>query len=802
MKLESILAPVLAALAAGALAQPAPTVGIAYPLAVQRGQTADVNLYGANLDGASALLFSGDPGLSAEVPPPSGPGVDLVFSGDGIRREREDARVLTTKVSAAPDAPLGERELRALTPAGVSAPVRFFVDDLPQIYEDASNVSMEKAQSIALPVAINNAIRNAAESDWYKFPAKKGERLIFDVQAFRIGSSLDSTLAVRDAGGRELARNEDHAGLDSLIDFAVPEDGDYYLEIRDLRYTGGGNHYYRIRAGRLPYLDAMFPFGARRGDSLEIALVGRNIEGAEKVRLRLDPGAALGTREIRATTALGVSNPLPFDVNDARNFVEVEPNALIGEANDAGAAPVVVNGRIAEAGEIDVFKIRAAKNRRLAFECFAARFGSKLDAVVELTDAEGKVLARNDDAAGADSRFEYAKFPEDGDYFVRVRDLLDRGGDRFGYRLNVYEPPANFTARFHPESPSISTGGHAVVRVEIDKTPGLFTAHEVRVEGLPEGVTAEPLLIPGDHPPSGWIALSAAPDARPGATPIRLVVSGVIDGALTTRVASPVVRTGDVLNPAGDRPLRESFLVVKDAAPFSIEPITLTAHAAQGQNARVDLSIRRAPGFDGPIRIRHAGFSYGRESIDRSLTMGEIVVPPGETFVSANMNARLDAEVGTRPVYFVGRATIGGVEREEPSPTVPTSVYETPFMLSSPLAKVALTALPEGSTSAAGEATLQVFAARRGLFTQPIALSVEGLPEGVSAEIPPIGPDDAEIKIVLRASDKAPTDAPAKISIVGRATANGRDFEQRTGEIVLDIDKPAEVAEAATAKEE
>src|SRR5262249_49403382 len=145
---------------------------------------------------------------------------------------------------------------------------------------------------------------------FYRFKARKGERLIFDVIAFRAGSPLDSSLAVLDANGKELARSEDVNGLDSLIDFKVPADADYLLQIRDFRYQGGKDYKYRIVAGELPYLDSVFPLGGQRGQPVEVSLRGRNLDELSKLKLRVESDAPLGQQEIRASTARGYSNPI------------------------------------------------------------------------------------------------------------------------------------------------------------------------------------------------------------------------------------------------------------------------------------------------------------------------------------------------------------------------------------------------------------------------------------------------------------------------------------------------------------
>src|SRR5262249_21687863 len=46
----------------------------------------------------------------------------------------------------------------------------------------------------------------AGAADLWQFPAKKGQRLIVEVQARRLGSPLDSTIAILDAKGQPVPR--------------------------------------------------------------------------------------------------------------------------------------------------------------------------------------------------------------------------------------------------------------------------------------------------------------------------------------------------------------------------------------------------------------------------------------------------------------------------------------------------------------------------------------------------------------------------------------------------------------------
>ena len=94
---------------------------------------------------------------------------------------------------------------------------------------------------------------------------KAEQRLICDVTASRMGSLLDSFLALFGPDGVEIASNDIANGLDSLIDYTIPMEGEYTLRIRDLRYKGGEEFVYRLSVGELPYLDSIFPLGGRRG---------------------------------------------------------------------------------------------------------------------------------------------------------------------------------------------------------------------------------------------------------------------------------------------------------------------------------------------------------------------------------------------------------------------------------------------------------------------------------------------------------------------------------------------------------
>jgi len=747
---------------------------------VQRGVTSTVTLEGENLSYVEGFIFSGDEGLSATNAPPPVYSAKLETSRGGIVPDDNDEKKLRVSITVSPDAPLGARDLRVTSPSGVSEPVVLSVDFLRQVSELEPNNDTNHAQQVDLPVAIHGVIHEAAESDFFRFKASKDQRLIFDVFAFRAGSPLDSSLALLDAAGKELSRSEDVNGLDSLLDFTVPEDGEYFLQLRDFRYQGGKDFRYRLVAGELPFLDGIFPLGGQRGKSIELSLRGRNLDGLSRMKLRIQPNAPLGQQEIRAHTAKGYSNPALIDVGELPEFTETEPNNSTTNAN-AITLPVVINGRIGGERDVDEFKFKAGKDQTYIFEVEASRFGSPLDAVLYLSDSKGTVIQQNDDAVGADARIE-RKFAEEGEYFIRIRDLLQRGGDDFGYRLSVRPPKPDFIVNFSPDTPRVARGSYTIVNVEAQRQAGFGGAVEAWLENLPAGVTAEPLLVPPDSALSPLIVLHADENAPLGHHRIRLAASGVIGGQKVVREGRPQ---------ANGRAVREAFLTVLDKPAFTLEPITLSALMEQNQSSVVELLIHRHNGFTGDIQITAEGFSAGKELLTRNVELQPVTLKAAESRATLNLKAKLDSETGTRLILFKAEAKVDGQTNVQFSRPFPLTINPVPFTLANSLPRLTLTAMPPDKKSAAGEAEFSVKANRRGWFTDDISLAVEGVPEGVLINSTNIGRGTGEAAFKITASDKAPAGKDVSLTVVGTANINGRDYKFRGSPVVVTINAPA-----------
>ena len=776
-----MIAPLLAA------AQGIPKINSVSPEWIQRGATGDITIRGENLGNAIGFVFSGDTGLMAtNLPSPAAakPAVTIESTQGGITRTEpapaRDGKRVVARVTADGDASLSPRELRVLTPDGISNPIQVNVSHLPEVREAGSNNALDDAQEIKFPIALSGSISAALQVDYFKFNAAKGEDLVFEVDAARRGSSLDSSIAILDANGKELARSEDVNGLDSLLFFTPKNDGEYVLALRDFRHQGGGNYNYRLYAGLLPYVESIFPFGGQRGQSVEVGLTGRNLEGTSKMTLNISSSAPRGRQEIRANTPRGLSNLVPFDVQDLTNFLESEPNNETNKANTV-MVPVAINGRISGKKDVDRFKFKSDKDQKLVCEVLAHRFGSPLDTLLVLEDANGKILQQNDDSAAADARMEFdAK--KDSEYTLVVRDLTSRGGDKFAYRLSVHPPStagSGFSARFLPDTPVVYRGGVTRIRCEVTRNGGFDGPIRFAFEKLATGVTAEPLVLT-TAPASGIMEISASKDAPLGSFSIKLMATAMVAGKQRAVVAEPL---------AGDKPVRQGFITVLDTAPFTLELATLSAAIEQTQAGRIEVVAQRREGFTGDIKLTAEGFSAGRDPITKSFDVREATLKANDTTTNVKLTAKTDAEVGTRTVVIKGESTVDGKMVVQYTRPGPVTVTEIPFVVSSTLSRLNVMALPTNSQSAARQTETTLKLNRRSGFTNEVMLAVEGVPAGIETTLEKIPANGAETILKLSATEKAPPGTNT-LTVVATGLHGDRNFKHKSGAITLIINAP------------
>ncbi|MAT14682.1 MAG: hypothetical protein CMJ46_05355 [Planctomyces sp.] len=146
-----------------------------------------------------------------------------------------------------------------------------------------------------------------------------------------------------------------------------------------------------------------------------------------------------GIYEVRAQGFFGVSNPRRFEVSHLKQITEAEPNNSFDQATPMELESVA-NGVIHAGGEIDIFKFEGKAGQRLLAYAKAAQLDSRLNAVLEVYDANRRRIefARNNKKYDA---FVDVTLPADGTYYVKIFDLQFLGSVDHGYRVSLSTGP-------------------------------------------------------------------------------------------------------------------------------------------------------------------------------------------------------------------------------------------------------------------------------------------------------------------------------------------------------------------------
>src|SRR5262249_10189919 len=183
------------------------------------------------------------------------------------------------RIQLTPDAgvPVGVYPLRLITEDGVSAPFFFSIDPFPTVKEIEDNNSFDKAQKVPFPCVVDGQCAGG-DVDHFRFPAKKGQRVVAETLSARLGSGVLPQLRVTDDRQRLVAADDTQALQgDARVIFMAPADGEYVVELSDTRYRGGNPPHYRLRIGDYDVVDEVFPLGGRRATTVAVTLRGGHL---------------------------------------------------------------------------------------------------------------------------------------------------------------------------------------------------------------------------------------------------------------------------------------------------------------------------------------------------------------------------------------------------------------------------------------------------------------------------------------------------------------------------------------------
>lgn len=631
-----------------------------FPLGGQAGSEVTLEIAGRDLDDAKALHFD-HPGFKAQF-----------------------LKANQFKVAIAPDTPPGTYEVRAVGKFGISGVRLFSVGRaLTEVLEKEPNDEPGKAQVVPMNAAING-FSDGNSDDFFRFSARKGQRVLIDCQAFRLDSTMRPMLSLASVDGKDLLQSKPYYNrTDPLLDFLAPAEGDYVLRVHDQTFSGGLP--YRLLISDQPQIENVFPAAVVPGEKTTLEILGRNLPGGKPAPnwtvqdraldlLSLSfvapkdpiaqqrfafinhlPSPSLNARGLQFWPQLaplsanpsspkseGITalNPATLVFADAPVTLDKEPNDT-AETAQTIALPTVISGRFDKPGDADWYTFTAKAGDNFSVDLLCERMDFPGDPFVLIFDSKGNELATFDDhginfnALAQFNRDPLGTFraPADGTYRVFVQERYRNGGARYQYVLRLTRAtPDFFPVVVHetpnqPTSPLVWRGGSAFYELCLNRRDfqGPVT---VEAEGLPPGLSCPPVQVS----PQGQFAtlvFTAAADAPEWSGAIRLKAWATIDGKRIEREVRGCQRRYAIDNINTSVALRQTCLAVRGQAPYALrlpkEKLTVAAGGTLESTAGV---TRLWPDFKGKVQLAGLnlppGFSFAATEIAADKTEAAI----------------------------------------------------------------------------------------------------------------------------------------------------------------------------------
>ncbi|HUG68059.1 MAG TPA: hypothetical protein VMM76_09915 [Pirellulaceae bacterium] len=546
-------------------------------------------------------------------------------------------------------------------------------------------------------------------------------------------------------------------------------------------------------------LDSIFPAGAQAGTTLEVTLAGNDLDDAAKLHFS-HPGITaqpkmteanafhkepqpvpnqfvvavagnvpVGSYEVRVQGKYGLSNPRAFEVDSLVELVEVEPNNELSQAVQL-TVPQIVNGQINGNTDVDMFRFTAQAGQRVLLDCRARRVDSVLEAALSVCDAKGRELVSNRTGYAREAFIDFL-VPAAGDYYVRVTDAYYRGGPNYVYRLAI--GPLPYIDYIFP--PAGAAGSNNQYTVYGRNLPGGQPTDQTVDGQRLEKLTVQ-VALPGD--PANASPRDGRVDPEQAfldAVEYRVPASPMLSNPVRVGVASaPVVLEAEANNgPEQAQPLSPPCEVAGQFYPQR-DGDWYTFDAKQGDAYTIEVISHRLGLPTDPLLViqQFTRDDQGQEQIKVLATADDLGNRDRAEFDTRTGDASYQFEAPVDATYRI-------VIREGTSAlrSDPRLVYRLAIRKKQP--DFRLVAVPRDPWGAllirrGDRTTIDVLAERRDGLTEPIVVSVAGLPAGVTSSEVVLGPTKSVATLVLTAADAA-APAIANLEIVGKAKIDGRD---------------------------
>ena len=518
-----------------------PYIKQVFPLGIAKGKTSEVKIEGVNLEGSETL--------KVEAP-------HTANSWDTF-----PTWVTTSK----------GKSLNAL---------RLAVGEYRELLEVEKGSDLKSAATVPVPAVINGRIfregkGGAPDADLFRFKARKGQKIMLEVQAERLGSPLDSLIEVLDAEGKPVPR----------------------ITLRAL---------------------------------LKTSIVFRS-HGSLNPNIRLEPvkGLHVGDYMLMDEEVMQLAR-IPEQPDEDYHFRQF----MGRRAALFGTTP------IAHALDTPVYKV----NPYPPGTSFSAN-GLPVTHLYWGNDDGGGMMGR-------DSRLDFVA-PEDGTYYVRLRDVQGLEGKDRAYRLILREPRPDFRLmngrplRFrggralNQQRVNVPRGGTVPFQVAVERLDGFDGPIELTIPDLPSGLSAHPATIEAGQEAS-VVALSASENAvlpAGGVALFEILGTAEVGGRTVVRRLDPDIKLKVIaLMPPPD------VKVSLDSRDLSLKP---------GEEKRIAITIERSEGFEERVPFQIANLPPGVVVVNSGLN--GINIGEKENTAEFWLRATPSAQPADQPIWAAGR---------------------------------------------------------------------------------------------------------------------------------------------------
>jgi hypothetical protein len=657
----------------------------------------------------------------------------------------------------------GYYPLRVQTENGLSNALSVALDELPE--RTLADTSLEKPA--ALPAAFSGTISGSQVARIY-FRGKAGERVVADVEARRIGARLDPVLEIKTDRGTPLAIEWGKVFLkgDTRAVVKLPADGLYYAELHDLSYKAPGQNSFRLVLGDLQLVDSYFPMAVARGAGRTVELVGTGIPPGTVARANAAGGESgrVGVISLPPSSTPHRATP-PLRVSDAVEVVETA--AVDGKLQRVDArfaknkhVPLVINGRISQPNEEDVYLLDVTPGQPLSLRIDARSIDSPLDARLAVKVNRAVQAVADDRPGSRDPAFTFNGVEQ---IQLTVRDLYGRGGPHYLYRLRVI--PAgqpDFSLRVTTQKLSLPADGTGLLRLELNRA-GFNGPVKLTALGV-AGVSITPQQIPagGGNRKLMVTLLCSGDKAQAGLQQLRIIGESVGLPNPIRRLAVVTATAGQVVVPG-----------FEDSLPTALtRPVGLQLKVKQTPQvllkalaAQVSVELDRGAGNSSrlPVRLTLVSSEAKRRVDPKNAGKGskpQVRALPGQILPtganSGPLNIAVPVDVAESSIEFVVR---GDVLPHAYSQRILATVYSQPFRL--PVQAAVGVAIDAKTLNLIGETQNKVTGTitRAKQFQGDVVLAIVGLPKGFSAAKVTVPPDSKTFEIVVtapKANEKRP----------------------------------------------